>query len=530
MFGLTRSHAGHTITAVPIFENRKARVKEQKIARWTRSSADALAALKLSHQAVAALERRLQGTLAVPGDPAYEQDEQNWNPAYHERPALIAFCEVAGDVRECLAFAGRHGLQVVCRSGGHSTAGYCLATGALVVDVSRINDVVVDPGARRVTVGGGTSFHKLNAVLDEYGLHVPGGGCPDVCVGGYMQGGGYGFTSRMFGIHCDNVLQVRVMLADGRIVVASSVQNPDLFWAVRGGTGNNFGVLLEVVYQLYDLPAVWAFGVRWPAEGAARALNYLQHHYMKTNGSRRLGYQGVLAFQNGQPTLLARGMVRGDTSTARDEIAGMLGEGGGTLDLEGTGSYLHWNIALLDNIPEIQPSRDGYALKEAKFSTYIGRILEAAEWQQVVDYFATAPQPSATVGMEIYGGAINHYPAMGNAFVHRDVHMDFFVDSFWYEPGGDAPAHRWLNGFRQVMERFWNGHVYQNYPRRDDPDYRWQYWGEAFNSLLFVKQKYDPANFFTFPQAISPLPADDTPGIHRPTAPSFFSDPVIVYA
>jgi FAD/FMN-containing dehydrogenase len=514
---------------MPIFENKKARAKEQRIARWKESSAEVLAALKIPHDAVAKLERELEGTLAVPGDAVYKADEKNWNPAFDEKPALIAFCQIAADVRYCLKFAATWSLQVVCRSGGHSTAGFCLATGALVIDVSQINDVYVDTGARRAHVGAGTSFHKLNAVLDGYGLHVPGGGCPDVCVGGYMQGGGYGFTSRMFGIHCDNVLHVDVMLADGSIVTADAVQNPDLFWAVRGGTGNNFGVLLNVTYQLYQLCDIWAFGVAWPIDKAPEALHHLQQHYMKSNGSRLLGYQGVLGVEKGEQKLLARGMVRGDAQTGRAEIAGMLGEGGGRLELEGIGSYLHWNIALLDNIPDIQPTQNGYLLKENKFSTYIGRLLEAKEWRRVVDYFRTAPNPACTVGMEIYGGAINHYPMMSNAFVHRDVYMDFFVDAFWYAPVEEAPARAWLTGFRELMETYWNGHSYQNYPRRDDPNYRWQFWGEAFNSLLFVKQKYDPANFFTFPQSVSPIPPDAPKGVQRPTAPSIFSDPVIVY-
>jgi hypothetical protein len=514
---------------MPIFESKKARAKEVKIAEWQQSSANVLATLKIPHDAIAKLERELQGTLAVPGDAAYKADEKNWNPAFLEKPALIAFCQVALDVRRCLKFANTWSLQVVCRSGGHSTAGFCLATGALVVDVSQINDVHIDAGARRATVGAGTSFGKLNHVLDLYGLHVPGGGCPEVCVGGYMQGGGYGFTSRMFGINCDNVLQVDVMLADGTIVTANAAQNQDLFWAVRGGTGNNFGVLLTVTYQLYPLGDIWAFGVSWPIDKAPEGLHYLQQHYMRSNGSRLLGYQGVLGLDKGAQKLLARGMVRGDAKAGRAEIAGMLGDGGGTLELEGIGSYLHWNIALLDNIPDIPAPPKGEVLKENKFSTYIGRVLEVSEWRRVVDDFKTAPNAACTVGMEIYGGAINTYPAMGNAFVHRDVDMDFFVDAFWYTQAQEGPARAWLKGFRELMETYWNGHSYQNYPRRDDPNYRWQFWAEAFNSLLFVKQKYDPTTFFTFPQAVSPIPPDAPRGVQRATAPSMFSDPVIVY-
>ena len=121
-------------------------------------------------------------------------------------------------------------------------------------------------------------------------------------------------------------------------------------------------------------------------------------------------------------------------------------------------------------------------------------------------------------------------PAMSNAFIHRDVHMDFFVDSFWYKPSDETKAKRWLDGFWTVMQAYWNGHSYQNYPHRDDPNYRWEFWGDAFPSLLFVKQKYDPGNVFTFPQAISPVPADAGHDVRRSHAPSIFSDPVIVYS
>ncbi len=131
-----------------------------------------------------------------------------------------------------------------------------------------------------MVAGPGTQFQDLNNYLAQYGLHTPGGGCGDVCVGGYMQGGGYGFTSREFGMNCDNVLSFSMMLADQSVVIANADQNADLYWAVRGGTGNNFGVLLSVLYQLYYLPSVWGVWLQWPIENAAQALYEMQSNYM----------------------------------------------------------------------------------------------------------------------------------------------------------------------------------------------------------------------------------------------------------
>jgi len=506
---------------MPIYENRKAREKEAKIAGWVASPPEVATKLGLDPKDIAAFERALVGTLAVPGDAAYKADETKWNPAFDDPPALIAFCEVEADVRYCLAFARKHALAFTCRAGGHSTAGYCLVDGGLVIDVSRMDDVYVEPGSRRAVVGSGTSFHKLNAVLNDYDLHVPGGGCSDVCVGGYMQGGGYGFTSRMFGLNSDNVLEVRVMLADGTVIVANTAEHQDLFWAVRGGTGNNFGVLLTITYQLHELASVWVFGIRWEMEEAALALHGLQKGFMGGNESRKLGYQGVLAAdEHGVQHFLARGMVNGDEKAGRAEIAGMLAIGNADLQVQGSGTYLEWNEGLLANIPPITPTRDGYALKEDKFSTYIGRVLEVDEWSRVIDYFKTSPDPGNAVGMEIYGGAINAYQRSASAFIHRDVHMDFFCDSFWFNPDNEERAKTWLRGFRDLMRELWNGHSYQNYPQRGEEDYRWMYWGEAFNSLLSVKKRYDPDDFFRYAQSVSPYPEGSD--IQRATEPSMF--------
>jgi hypothetical protein len=210
----------------------------------------------------AELEAAIAGTIVVPGEHEYERDRQESNPAFQAYPRMIVYCEVPTDVRFAIAYARNAGWQIAIRSGGHSTAGYSVNDG-LVIDISRISYVSVDSAAKVALVGAGTDFDTLNAALDGTGLHVPTGACGNVCVAGYMMGGGFGYTSRMYGMNCDNVVAVSVMLADGSIVVANATVNPDLFWAIRGGTGGNFGVLLEVTYGLHDLASVWARAIQW---------------------------------------------------------------------------------------------------------------------------------------------------------------------------------------------------------------------------------------------------------------------------
>lgn len=505
-----------------IYRNRRAMATAERIARWTASPPEAATRLGLTPADIAALAKQMVGTLAAPGDAAYTQDEAHWNHAFNDPPALIAFCEVPDDVKHCLHFARKHGVPFTCRSGGHSTTGYCLVDGGLVIDISRINDIHVDLGAMTITVGAGANFHKVNAILESHGVHVPGGGCPDVGVAGYMQGGGYGFTSRMFGINCDNVLQVRIMLADGCIVSANSVEHADLYWAVRGGTGNNFGVVLEITYQVRRLGPLWAFGLCWPLEEAPHALHELQEHYMRTNDTRTLGYQGVFTVRNGKAFFLARGMVIGTATEGHAAIAGMRAIGNPVLEIDRVGTYRELNDLLLADIDSgVPPVQDGNPMKEDKFSAFLSRTLTVEEWGEVTAQYLKAPSPFALVGMEIYGGAASAGRG-ANAYVHRDVSMDFFVDTFWYAPAEEDAAKQWLVDFRTLMHRFWNGHSYQNYPRRGDANYRWAFWGDAFPTLLAVKRRYDPDGAFRFPMDISPYPED--PDLRRSTAAPIFPD------
>ena len=191
----------------------------------------------------------LLGNIVVPGDLAYAKVRRIWNVYFNPRPALIVQCEAEKDVRIALELGREFKIPVTLRSGGHTTAGYSGGTGRLVIDLKDLDDVAIDAQNLTAMVSCGTTFGKMNAALDARGVHLQAGECDDVRMGGFMQGGGYGFTSRTFGMHSDNVTSFRMMLANGRTVTASPDINSDLFWAVRGGTGGNFGVLLNARVQ-----------------------------------------------------------------------------------------------------------------------------------------------------------------------------------------------------------------------------------------------------------------------------------------
>jgi FAD/FMN-containing dehydrogenase len=479
------------------------------------------------------------GELVYPSNPSYELDRQVDNRAFQGFPALIAYCEAESDVAWCLQRAQARGWSAVCRSGGHSTAGFSTLDGGLVIDTSRLNWALLPPflpppDPFPFCVGPGTSFAKFNGYLSPYGLHVPGGGCGDVCVAGYMQGGGYGFTSRQFGMNSDNVLAFDMMLANGQVVSADRSTNGDLFWAVRGGTGNNFGVLTAVAYELQYMPSVWGVWLQWPLASAAQALLEMQTNFMLSGAPDNFGYMTIITPQNGTSVLMMRAMFNGSEADLDALIQPLLAIPGAgpppDFPLKKSGTYDAMNDALLSKPFDI-PQLGAYAQwGEDKLAGYITAPLQLSDWQAIVDYYDSAPLPGRTVVLEPYGGAINRVPVGDSAFIHRNASMDFFVDIFWdITTQGEIEAKKWLHGFEALMQSYFDGRVYQNYPRRSLVNFQEAYWAGAYRTLVLVKNKYDPNNFFNFPQSIG-LSADGYPLPRIPTAADPFLDRPITYS
>jgi FAD binding domain/Berberine and berberine like len=464
---------------------------------------------------------QLRGHIVLPDNPDYDTDRKLSNPVFDAYPTMIIYCIVDSDVAIALELARGQKLPFTVRSGGHCTAGFSAGAGALI-DVSGLSDVSIDTVGAIATVGTGCPFGKFDKALAATGLHVPGGECEDVCIGGYMQGGGYGFTSVTYGMNCDNVIDMRVMLADGQIVTASESVNADLWWGVRGGTGGNFGVLLSVRYALRPLGDVFGWALIWPLQSdsdfqyATGALMTLQSQYMLSNLTPALNIQVSLCYQPGvqgglppstplQPYLMVRGLYVGSQSEGQAAIQTLCDLPGAILQWSKTDSFYNLNDELL-NVPYSMPwfPPESAIPCEDKASRYVTRQLAPSEWLGLLQYFVTSPNTWSYFYMEFYGGAINAYPPQGNAFVHRGAAFNAVLDVFWFDDVDRPAAEAFLLGWMNVMAPMWNGEIYQNYPRLDEPDYGARYWADAQGPLYAVKRKYDPSHSFTFAQEIVP--------------------------
>jgi FAD/FMN-containing dehydrogenase len=487
--------------------------------------------LGVSLQVLAQELEPFQGELIFPDSPDYDKARRLSNPRFDLRPALIACCVCDSDVRICLRLVGAFSVPFRIRAGGHSAMGYSEVDDGVVIDLSGLNDVSVDPILRTVTVGSGAQFEKIYRVLEGFGAHIPGGECLNVAVGGFMQGGGYSLSSRTFGMNCDSVLSLRIMLADGRIVRASKRTHHDLWWAVRGGTGNNFGVVLSVTYPLLRLETVYGWRLYWPLttdqdrQRAADALVSVQKTF--SDAPREFNIQASVQYREvpqdvAKAQLWVFGAYLGSLQQGRDAIAPLRRLGGAVFDFELEGTYSKVLGQLLQPIPYFPGHIRGTPPCEVTDSRYIARASAASywtsqNWKKLLDYlFVPADQQWSYFWLEAYGGAITAYPLHKSAFIHRDVSFNACLDVFWDQtdllgdPNGRiARSEAFLDGWRTLMQPAWNGEIYQNYPTEELAEEAHEaaywgkaYWGKALPALIAVKRKYDPKRRFEFPQAI----------------------------
>jgi FAD/FMN-containing dehydrogenase len=223
---------------------------------------------------VTELRSRMRGEVVGSDDPSYDDTRRLWNAGIDRRPLLIARCADEGDVQTVVRFAAEHGIAVAVRGGAHSMSGACIVDDGIQIDLSRMNQVVVDADVRRVRVAGGALLGDMDAATQAHGLAVPAGLISHTGVGGLTLGGGMGWLSRKYGLSIDNLVSARVVTADGEVRVASDVEHADLFWAIRGG-GGNFGVVTEFQFALHEAGPMVQFGLLfWGLDQGAKALRH----------------------------------------------------------------------------------------------------------------------------------------------------------------------------------------------------------------------------------------------------------------
>ena len=450
--------------------------------------------VKADAAGVEAFRRRLSGVLVCRGEQGYEAARAVWNGMIDRRPALIAYCANRQDVIEAVHFSRTTGILTAVRSGGHNIAGASLCEGGLVIDLSRMNRVTVDPVSRTARAEGGALLADLDAATQVHALATTTGVNSDTGLIGLTLGGGIGRLGRKHGLSCDNMLSAEIVIASGQVLNASEHENADLFWGLRGG-GGNFGIVTAITYQLHPLGRTVLVGslvyewkqvrdaVRLYAECSANAPDALcTDAALITMPDGSHGF-AISAFYAG-PIEEGERVLR----QLRQAIPPLA-------DRVGPISY-----AELQKAGDVSFPRGHRFYWKAQF---LRQITDAAA-NALIDRFPSVPSPRSFFVFQQVGGAISRVPAAATAYANRDAAYDSFPVSIWSDPAADEANIGWAREMYTVLRPFGMGGVYVNNLGDEGHERVKAAYGENYDRLVALKRKYDPDNLFRFNQNVHP--------------------------
>lgn len=451
-----------------------------------------------------ALQAAISAHVILPGSPDYESARKPAIARFHDtRPRAVVPCETPEDVSEAILFARLSGLETATRSGGHCFAGRS-STGGIVIDVRPMRSVSVSGGA--ATVGAGVRLGEVYDALGKYGLTIPAGCGPEVGVSGLTLGGGLGILGRSHGQTSDNLLAARVVLADGRVVWCDERREPDLFWALRGAGGGNFGVLTSLVFETVPAPDATSFRLLWPHTHASSVIEAWQAFSPAAPDELAAS---LLVTAPGDvekpPSVNVFGAMLGtesDTGEMLDEIVARVGADPASASLEHA-SYRETKRYLAENGPgEDRPQ--GHLFSKSEF---FRRPLPAGAIGSLVENLVTgrASGQSRELDFTPWGGAYNRVPAEATAFAHRQE-LFLLKHAVTVDPAASAPereaARGWLGRSWATVHPWGSGRAYLNFPDPDLDDWARAYHGANLERLVRAKARYDPESFFRFHQSV----------------------------
>jgi FAD/FMN-containing dehydrogenase len=458
----------------------------------------------LPSEALDALRGGLRGALCLPGDAGYDEARTIWNAMIDKRPAAVVRAAGPSDVIQTVRLAAQHGLVLAVRSGGHNIAGSAVCDGGLMLDLSRMASVRVDPTARTARVEPGARLADLDKETQAFGLATPLGINSTTGVAGLTLGGGFGWLSRKYGLTVDNLMSADVVTAAGELVHASETDHPDLFWAIRGG-GGNFGVVTSFELRLHPVgPQVLAGLIVHPFSAARDVLNEYRRLVAKAPDEltcwtvmRKAPPLPFLAPEvHGTEVLVLALCYAGDPAAGAKALAPFKAIGKPIADVVGPAPFAAWQTAF---DPLLTPGERNY-WKSHDFLEISDGLIE-----KVVSAVKTLPSPQCEIFIASLGGAINRIASDATAYPHRNVNFVMNVHTRWSSPSEDKACIAWARAFFDATATFATGGVYVNFMPDDEAQrVRSGAYGANYDRLSKVKAKYDPRNLFRTNQNVAP--------------------------
>lgn len=443
--------------------------------------------------AVRALRSVVNGPVILRGDAGYGAARRVWNGSIDRHPALIVLCTDSADVVAALLFARKQELAVAVRSGGHNVAGRGLCDDGLVIDLSRMNRVSVDPASRTVRVQAGVRLGDLDRQTHAHGLAVPAGVVSTTGIAGLALGGGVGWLVRKYGMTCDNILSCEVVTAAGEVVVASATENADLFWGLRGG-GGNFGVVTSFLFQAHPVSTVLGGLIVYPRDQASAVIRHYRA-VMATAPDELTAYAALLATPDGTPAVAIAGCYCGDPAEGERVLAPLRG----------------FRTPLIDSIqplpfPEMQRLIDDTAPDGHRYywkSCFLADLSDAAI-DLLIAHAARANSPLSTVVIELYGGAAARVAPGATAIAQRGTLYNIGIYGQSAEADRDERHVGWARDLWTALQPHATGFYLGNFASDEGGDAVRAAFGDNYDRLAALKATYDPDNVFSLNQKIPP--------------------------
>jgi FAD binding domain/Berberine and berberine like len=437
-----------------------------------------------------------RGAVIRSGDAQYDAARRIWNASIDKYPGAIARCTGLADVIEAVRFARENGLLVAIRGGGHNVGGRALCDGGLVIDLSGLKGIQVDPAARRVRAQPGVLLGELDRETHVYGMAVPLGVVSKTGIAGLTLGGGVGWLARKYGLTCDNVVSFELVTADGEVRRASADENPDLYWGLRGG-GGNFGVVTSFEYRLCPVSMVLGGLLIHPRDRATDLLRFYRS-FTQSAPDELAAYGALLHTPDGLPVVGVAVCYNGDLGEGERVLAPLRAFGPPMADLVQPMPMPVMQTIFDAAVPEGNQNYWKSAFLRDLSDEAIATILEHANG---------ASSPLTAVLIEQYGGAASRVGTTDTAFAQRHAQYDLGILTQWADPADSARHIAWTRGFADAMKPFSSGDYLLNFLGEENDDVIRSAFGANHARLVEIKTKYDPGNFFRVNQNIRPVAA-----------------------
>ena len=443
---------------------------------------------------IATFRPQLEGELLLHGDTGYDSARRVWNGMVDRSPGCIVRCAGVADVIAAVNFARENRLDVAVRGGGHNAAGLAMCDGGIVIDLSAMRGIRVDPARKTVHAQGGVTWGDFDRDTQAFGLAATGGAVSTTGIAGLTLGGGIGWLMRKFGLACDNLISADIVTADGEMLVASETENSELFWGLRGG-GGNFGIVTSFEFRLHPLDQVLGGMLVFPQQQAKEVLRtYLD--VTSAAPDELTVFAGLMTSPDGVP-IVGVPLCHCGTIADGEALIRPLRDLGPVADQVGPMPY----TALQSMLDPAFPS----GLQVYWRSDFLSR-LDDEVMDVLIDQVSRIPSPLSAVLIEQMGGAVRRVGANDTAFNHRDAAYNLAIISRWVDVSDAERQIAWTRELHDAIRPFTTGGVYVNYLGYGESvdRVREAYGPEKYQRLVALKDKYDPTNFFRQNQNIAP--------------------------